>query len=93
MVWFSQTSSRVKDRLGIDISRDVIPISPNVAFTIGGVPSDESGRVIFDGFTDEGLPARLWFTGLYAVGRSANSGMHGEAPLPGNLLLEELVDR
>ena len=91
MVWFSQTSSRVKDRLGIDISRDVIPISPNVAFTIGGVPSDESGRVIFDGFTDEGLPARLWFTGLYAVGRSANSGMHGEAPLPGNLLLEELV--
>ena len=24
-----QTSSRVKDRLGIDISRDVIPISPN----------------------------------------------------------------
>ena len=91
MVWFSQTSSRVKDRLGIDISRDVFPISPSVAFTIGGVPSDESGRVIFEGFTNEGLPARLWFTGLYAVGRSANSGMHGEAPLPGNLLLEELV--
>ena len=62
-----------------------------MAFTIGGVPSDESGRVIFEGFTNEGLPARLWFTGLYAVGRSANSGMHGEAPLPGNLLLEELV--
>ena len=91
MVWFSQTTSRVKDRLGIDISRDVFPISPSVAFTIGGVPSDEFGRVIFEGFTDEGLPARLWLTGLYAVGRSANSGMHGEAPLPGNLLLEELV--
>ncbi|MBR79254.1 MAG: hypothetical protein CMA88_00495 [Euryarchaeota archaeon] len=89
--WFSQTSSRVMDRLGIDISRDVIPISPGVAFTIGGAPCDEHGRVTFQGFTEEGLPANLWLTGLYAAGRSSYTGMHGEAPLAGNLLLDDLV--
>ncbi len=89
--WFSQTTSRVMDRLGIDISRDVIPISPGVAFTTGGAPCDEYGRVTFQGFTQEGLPANLWFTGLYAAGRSSYTGMHGEAPLAGNLLLDDLV--
>ncbi len=89
--WFSQTSSRTMDRLGIDISKEVIPISSGVAFTTGGAPCDENGRVIFQGFTKEGLPANLWFTGLYAAGRSSHSGMHGEEPLAGNLLLEDLV--
>jgi len=89
--WFSQTESRIRDRLGIDISREVIPISPGVAFTIGGAPCDENGRVTFQGFTEEGLPSQLWFSGLYAAGRSAFTGMHGQAPLAGNLLLDDLV--
>tara|TARA_B100001123_G_scaffold29282_1_gene30948 strand:+ start:1701 stop:3140 length:1440 start_codon:yes stop_codon:yes gene_type:complete len=89
--WFSQTSSRAMDRLGIDISRDVIPISPGVAYTTGGAPCDEHGRVTFHGFTKEGLPANLWFTGLYAAGRSSHTGMHGENPLAGNLMLDDLV--
>jgi len=33
----------------------------------------------------------MWFTGLYAAGRSANTGMHGAGMLPGNQLLEDLV--
>ena len=33
----------------------------------------------------------LWHTGLYAAGRSAYTGMHGNAPLAGNLLLDDLV--
>ena len=89
--WFSQTSTRVMDRTGIDISREVIPLSPGVAYTTGGVPCDENGRVTFHGTTKEGLPAKLWFSGLYTAGRTAHTGMHGEAPLSGNLLLEELV--
>ena len=89
--WFSQTSSRVKDRLGIDLSRDVIPISAGVAATTGGAPSDEFGRVIFEGFTPEGLPGKMWLTGLYAAGRSSHNGMHGEGILTGNLLLDDLV--
>jgi len=90
-VWFSQTSMRIMDRLGIDISKDVIPLSPGVAYTTGGAPSDAHGRVIFQGYTKEGLPAELWHTGLYAAGRSAYTGMHGFNALPGNLLLDDLV--
>ena len=90
-IWFRQTSSRIKDRIGIDITRDVVPLSPRVAYTTGGTPCDEFGRAIFSGFTKEGLPSQLWFTGLYAAGRSSHSGMHGERPLAGNLLLEDLV--
>ena len=83
-VWFAQTSRRVKDRAGIDISMDVIPLSSSVADTTGGAPVDEHGRVTFD----EGS---MWFTGLYAAGRSAHTGMHGSGLLPGNILLEDLV--
>ncbi len=90
-IWFRQTYSRIKDRIGIDINRDVVPLSPRVAYTTGGTPCDEFGRAIFSGFTKEGLPSQLWFTGLYAAGRSSHSGMHGERPLAGNLLLEDLV--
>ena len=89
--WFSETSMRIRDRLGIDISKDVIPLSPGVAYTTGGAPCDAQGRVIFEGFTAEGLPAELWHTGLYAAGRSAHTGMHGANALPGNLLLDDLV--
>ena len=89
--WFSQTASRIKDRLGMDISRDVIPISAGVAVTTGGAPSDEFGRVTFGGFTPEGLPGKMWLTGLYAAGRSAHNGMHGGGILSGNLLLDDLV--
>ncbi len=90
-LWFSQTASRVKDRIGIDLSRDVIPISAGVAVTTGGAPSDEFGRVTFEGFTPEGLPGKMWLTGLYAAGRSSHNGMHGEGILSGNLLLDDLV--
>ena len=90
-VWFSQTSMRILGRLGIDISKEVIPLSPGVAYTTGGAPSDGQGRVVFQGHTTEGLPSELWHTGLYAAGRSAYTGMHGSNALPGNLLLDDLV--
>jgi len=83
-VWFTQTSRRVKDRAGLDISMDVIPLSSAIADTTGGAPVDEHGRVTFDN-------GSMWFTGLYAAGRSAHTGMHGSGLLPGNLLLEDLV--
>ena len=89
--WFSQTTSRVSERLGVDISKDVLPIEAGFAVTTGGIPTDEFGRVVFDGFTPEGLPGKMWFTGLYAAGRSSNNGMHGQSLLPGNLMLDDLV--
>ncbi|MDG1540903.1 MAG: FAD-binding protein [Candidatus Thalassarchaeaceae archaeon] len=89
-VWFSQTSLRIRDRLGLDTTRDVIPLSPSVAYTTGGAPCDHEGRVIFEQ-QNTGEPVSLWHTGLYAAGRSANTGMHGNSPLPGNILLDDLV--
>ena len=83
-VWFAQTSRRVKDRSGLDISTEVIPLSSAVAETTGGAPVDEYGRVTFDN-------GSMWFTGLYAAGRSAHTGMHGSGLLAGNILLEDLV--
>jgi succinate dehydrogenase/fumarate reductase flavoprotein subunit len=82
--WFAQTTRRVRERAGLDIATEVIPLSPSVAATTGGAPVDESGRVTFD-------DGSMWVTGLYAAGRSANTGMHGAGMLPGNQLLEDLV--
>lgn len=45
---------------------------------------DEHGRVTFS-------KGKKWATGLYAAGRSANNGMHGEGMLAGNLMLDDLV--
>ena len=83
-VWYAQTIRRIEERTGLDTNSEVIPVCSSVAFTLGGAPIDEDGRVTFNS-------QKMWHTGLYAAGRSANTGMHGEGYLPGNLQLEDLV--
>ena len=82
--WWGSLFRLVKQRTGIDMNRQTVPLSPAVGHTIGGLPVDGKGRCVVGTWS-------RWFTGLYAAGDAACTGLHGAAPLPGNRLLDALT--
>lgn len=63
--------------IGVDMSRDLIPVAPIEHFLCGGIKTD------LDGHTNLG--------NVYAVGECADTGVHGANRLASNSLLECLV--
>ncbi len=72
---------------GVDCTKEPIPVQPTAHYTMGGIPSNRFGEVVYrkDGNPETPYP------GLYAIGEAACTSVHGANRLGCNSLLEIIV--
>lgn len=71
------TVRKICNNVGIDITKDPIPTAPAAHYFMGGIVADTDGKTSVKG--------------LFAVGETASTGLHGANRLASNSLLECVV--
>ncbi|HUZ47282.1 MAG TPA: succinate dehydrogenase flavoprotein subunit [Terriglobia bacterium] len=74
----------VRTYLGIEPATDLVPVQPTAHYAMGGIPTDNDGRVVID---EKNTP----LPGLYAAGETACVSVHGGNRLGTNSLVDILV--
>jgi succinate dehydrogenase / fumarate reductase flavoprotein subunit len=70
--------------LGVDPAEAPIPVQPTAHYAMGGIPTDNNGRVLADG-------SGTLIEGLYAAGECACVSVHGANRLGTNSLVDLVV--
>ncbi|RMG60340.1 MAG: FAD-binding protein, partial [Deltaproteobacteria bacterium] len=79
-----QITELARKFVGVDPVKEPIPIQPTAHYSMGGIPVDINGHVIYD-------PKKNIVEGLYAAGECACVSVHGANRLGCNSLLDAVV--